>query len=145
MAYSTCHLSCIGVFSPQCSTNEFCHIQDLKGDHVLDLEHEPNGSVCKSNGAAAVFNPKVDPPTDSQQWHLHSLSNGHYLVVSKLHGKVLTYQMDEEGHCKCFVSNSSGGQDQQRQDQQWMKEEGSVVSVKYDFHVGRCVDVIADL
>ena len=140
MAYSTCSLSCIGVFSPQCSTNEFCRIQDLKGDYVLDLEHEPNGSVCKSNGAAAVFNPKADPPTDSQQWPLHPLSNGHYLVVSKLHGKVLTYQIDEEVHRKCFVSNSSEGQDQQ-----WMKEEDSIESVKYDFHVGRCVDVIADL
>ena len=51
----------------------------------------------------------------------------------------------DEGHPKCFVSNSNGGQDQQRQDQQWMKEEGSVVSVKYDFHVGKCVDIIADL
>ena len=195
----------------QCSTNELCYIQDFKSDHVLDLEHEPNGSVCKSNGAAAVFNPKADPPTDSQQWYLHPLSNGHYLVVSKLHGKVLTYQIDEEGHRKCFVSNSSGGQDQQRQDQQrqdqqrqdqqrqdqqrqdqqrldqqrldqqrqdqqrqdqqrqdqqrqdqqrldqqrqdqqrqdqqrpdqqWMKKEDSVVSVKYDFPVGKCVDI----
>ena len=130
---------CIGVFSPQCFKNEFCHIQDLKSDHVLDLEHEPNGSVCKSNGAAAVFNPKADPPTDIQQWYLYRLSNGHYLVVSKLHGKVLTYQIDE-GHHKCFVSNSNGGQDQQ-----WMKKEGEVVSVKYDFHVGKCVDIIADL
>ena len=127
------------MFSSQCSTNEFCHIQDLKSDHVLDLEHEPNGSVCKSNGAAAVFNPKADPPTDSKQRYLHLLSNGHYLVVSKLHGKVLTFQIDEVHH-KCFVSNSSEGQDQQ-----WMKEEDSVVSVKYDVHVGRCVDIIADL
>ena len=123
----------------QCSTNELCYIQDVKSDHVLDLEHEPNGSVCKSNGAAAVFNPKVDPPTDSQQWHLHPLSNGHYLVVSKLHGKVLTYQIDE-GHRKCFVSNSNGGQDQQ-----W-KKEGSVVSVKYySYSIGKCVDIAADL
>ena len=116
------------------------YIQDVKSDHVLDLEHGPNGSVCKSNGAAAVFNTKANPPTDSQQWYLHPLSNGHYLVVSKLHGKVLTYQMDEEGHPKYLVSNSSEGQDQQ-----WMKKEDSVVSVKYDFHVGKCVDIIADL
>ena len=123
----------------QCSTNELCYIQDVnKNDHVLDLEHEPNGSVCKSNGAAAVFNPKADPPTASQQWYLYLLSNGHYLVVSKPHGKVLTYQIDEEEHPKCFVSNSSGGQDQQ-----WMKKEGSVVSVKYDFYsIGKCVDVV---
>ena len=125
----------------QCSTNgQLCYIQDLKSDHVLDLEHEPNGSVCKSNGAGAVFNPKADPPTASQQWYLYCLSNGHYLVVSKPHGKVLTYQRDEEGHPKCFVSNSNGGQDQQ-----WMKKEDSVVSVKYNFHVGKCVDIIADL
>ena len=127
----------------QCSTNELCYIQDVKSDHVLDLEHEPNGSVCKSNGAAAVFHPKADPPTDSQQWYLHPLSNGHYLVVSKLHGKVLTYQRDEEGHRKiCFVSNSNGGQDQQ-----WMKgKEDSVVSVKYDsYSIGKCVDIAADL
>ena len=124
----------------QCSTIELCYIQNVNSDHVLDLEHEPNGSVCKSNGAAAVFNPKADPSTDSQQWYLHPLSNGHYLVVSKLHGKILTYQIDEEGHRKCFVSNSNGGQDQQ-----WIKKEGEVVSVKYNFHVGKCVDIIADL
>ena len=117
-----------------------CHIQDSKSDLVLDLEHEPNGSVCTSNGAAAVFNPKADPPTDSQQWYLHPLSNGHYLVVSKLHGKVLTYQIDEKEHPKCFVSNSNGGQDQQ-----WMKKEDCIVSVKYDFPVGKCGDIIADL
>ena len=124
-----------------------CHIQDSKSDLVLDLVHELNGSVCTSNGAAAVFNPKADPSTakadpsnDSQQWYLHPLSNGHYLIISKLHGKVLTYQIDEEGHRKCFVSNSNGGQDQQ-----WMKKEDSIVSVRYDFRVGKCVDIIADL
>ena len=121
----------------QCSTNELCYIQDFKSDHVLDLEHEPNVSVCKSNGAAAVFNPKADPPTASQQWYLYRLFNGHYLVISKPHGKVLTYQIDEV-HCKCFVSNSNGGQDQQ-----WMKEEDSVVSVKYNsYSIGKCVDVV---
>eukprot|EP00731_Ephydatia_muelleri_P009891 Em0005g477a len=80
----------------ECSTDELCYIQEFKSDRVLDLEHELNGFACKSNGTAAVFNPKADPPTDSQQWYLHPLSNGHYLVVSKLHGKVLTYQIDEE-------------------------------------------------
>ena len=157
-AQTTLH-SLIYSLHMQGSTNELCYIQDFKSDHVLDLEDEPNGSVCKSNGAAAVFNPKADPPTDSQQWYLHLLPDGHYLVVSKLHGKVLTYQIDEKGHRKCLVSNSCGGQDQQRQDQQRqdqqrqdqqrqdqqrMKKEDSIVSVKYDFDFGKCVDIIAD-
>eukprot|EP00731_Ephydatia_muelleri_P009897 Em0005g483a len=50
-------------------------------------------------------------------------------LILHLHGKVLTFQIDEV-HRKCCVSNSSGGQDQQ-----WMKED-SIESVKYDFHVG---------
>ena len=121
----------------QCSTY---YIQHHTDDGVLDLEHEANGSVSKANGAAAVFNPKAAPPTDSQQWYLHLLSNGHYVVASWLHGKVLTYQVDGGGHTKCFVSNSNGGEDQM-----WKEEEdGSIASVKYPYVVGRCVNITKD-
>ena len=122
--------------SPQCST--YYYIQHHTDDGVLDLEHEANGSVSKANGAAAVFNPKAAPPTDSQQWYmyLHPLSS---LVVSWLHGQVLPYQVDGEGHTKCFVSNSNGGEDQM-----WKEEDGSIASVKYPYVVGRCVNITED-
>ena len=115
-----------------------CYIQHDTDDHVLDLEHLANGPVCKGNGAAAIFNPRAATPTDSQQWYLHPLPDGnHYLVISSLHGKVLTYQVDEGGRPKCFVTTSNGGEDQK-----WRKEEdGSVVSVKHGYVVGRCVGI----
>lgn len=98
---------------------KYYYISSHLNDYVLEVV-----GGCTDDGAQVVTYPKSIPPTDHQLWRLDHQSDGSFLIVSKLNGKVM--DTCSRGHSRkdAVVVYDRSGHNSQR----WRREGCFIVS-----------------
>ncbi|KAL5475458.1 hypothetical protein EMCRGX_G025277 [Ephydatia muelleri] len=98
---------------------KYYYINSHLNGYVLEVV-----SGCPDDGAQVITYPKNSPATDHQLWRLDRQSDGSFLIVSKLNGKVMDMSARGRSRKDAVVVYERSGHDSQR----WRREGSFIVS-----------------